>query len=136
MARKKHSVEQIIHKLREVEVLLSQGKAVAEVCRSLGITEQTDYRWRNEYSGLRMEQARRLKRLEQENTRVQRQVLGFSRDEIVSNDRIQRVEVWKSLPAGIEIAGDGVSLKLRAGMRESELTALRDQIRRRVRIRP
>jgi hypothetical protein len=70
--------------------------------------------------------------------RVRRQVLGFSRDEIVSNDRIQRVEVWKSLgkPAGIEIAGDGVSLKLRAGMRESELTALRDQIRRRVGIRP
>ena len=137
MARKKHSVEQIIHKLREVEVLLSQGKAVAEVCRSLGITEQTDYRWRNEYGGLRMEQARRLKQLEQENTRVQRQVLGFTRDEIVSNDRIQRVEVWKSLgkPAGIEIAGDGVSLKLRAGMRESELTALRDQIRRRVGIR-
>ncbi len=137
MARKKHSVEQIIHKLREVEVLPSQGKAVAEVCRSLGITEQTNYRWRNEYGGLRMEQARRLKRLEQENTRVQRQVLGFTRDEIVSNDRIQRVEVWKSLgkPAGIEIAGDGVSLKLRVGMRESELTALRDQIRRRVGIR-
>ena len=114
---------------KQAGVLLSQEKAVAEVCRSLGITEQTDYRWRNEYSGLRMEQ---------ENTRVQRQVLGFSRDEIVSNDRIQRVEVWKSLgkPAGIEIAGDGVSLKLRAGMRESELTALRDQIRRRVGIRP
>ena len=131
-------MEQIIHKLREVEVLLSQRKAVAEVCQSLGITEQTDYRWRNEYGGLRMEQARRLKRLEQENTREQRQVLGFSRDEIVSNDRIQRVEVWKSLgkPAGIEIAGDGVSLKLRARMRESELTALRDQIRRRVGIRP
>ena len=131
-------MEQIIHKLREVEVLLSQRKAVAEVCQSLGITEQTDYRWRNEYGGLRMEQARRLKRLEQENTREQRQVLGFSSDEIVSNDRIQRVEVWKSLgkPAGIEIAGDGVSLKLRARMRESELTALRDQIRRRVGIRP
>ena len=70
MPKKKHAVDQIIHKLREAEVLLSQGRTVAEVCRSLGITEQTYYRWRKEYGGLRMEQARRLKQLEQENTRL------------------------------------------------------------------
>lgn len=80
MPRKKHPVEQIIHKLREAEVLLSQGKAVAEVCRSLGITEQTYYRWRKEYGGLRMEQARRLKQLEQENTRLRRAVADLTLD--------------------------------------------------------
>ena len=80
MPRKKHSVEQIIHKLREAEVLLSQGRAVAEVCRSLGITEQTYYRWRKEYGGLRMEQVRRLKQLEQENTRLRRAVADLTLD--------------------------------------------------------
>jgi transposase-like protein len=80
MPRKKHSVEQIIHKLREAEVLLSQGRVVAEVCRSLGITEQTYYRWRKEYGGLRMEQARRLKQLEQENTRLRRAVADLTLD--------------------------------------------------------
>ncbi len=80
MPRKKHSVEQVIHKLREAEVLLSQGKAVAEVCRSLGVTEQTYYRWRKEYGGLRMEQARRLKQLEQENTRLRRAVADLTLD--------------------------------------------------------
>jgi transposase-like protein len=80
MPRKKHSVEQVIHKLREAEVLLSQGRAVAEVCRSLGITEQTYYRWRKEYGGLRMEQARRLKQLEQENTRLRRAVADLTLD--------------------------------------------------------
>lgn len=80
MPRKKHSVEQVIHKLREAEVLLSQGKAVAEVCRSLEVTEQTYYRWRKEYGGLRMEQARRLKQLEQENTRLRRAVADLTLD--------------------------------------------------------
>jgi putative transposase len=80
MPRKKHSVEQVIHKLREAEGLLSQGRAVAEVCRSLGITEQTYYRWRKEYGGLRMEQARRLKQLEQENTRLRRAVADLTLD--------------------------------------------------------
>jgi transposase-like protein len=80
MPRKKYSVEQIIHKLREAEVLLSQGKAVAEVCRALGVTEQTYYRWRREFGSLRMEQARRLKQLEQENTRLRRAVADLTLD--------------------------------------------------------
>ena len=80
MPRKKHSVEQVIHKLREAEVLLSQGGTLAEVCRALGITEQTYYRWRKEYGGLRMEQAKRLKQLEQENSRLRRAVADLTLD--------------------------------------------------------
>ena len=65
MVKRKHSVEQIIGQLREAEVELAQGRSVAEVCRSLGVTEQTYYRWRKEYGGLKMDQAKRLKVLEQ-----------------------------------------------------------------------
>ncbi len=80
MPKKKHSVEQIIHKLREAEVLLSQGKAVAEVGRSLGITEQTYYRWRKEYGGLKMVQVKRLKELEVENSRLRKAVADLTLD--------------------------------------------------------
>ena len=83
MPRKKHSVEQIIHKLREAEVLLSQGKAVAEVCRALGVTEQTYYRWRKEYGGLKMDQAKRLKQLEQENARLRRAIADLTLDKLI-----------------------------------------------------
>ena len=72
MARKKHTAEQIIAKLREAEVALASGKAVGEVCRGLAITEQTYYRWRKEYGGLKLDQARRLKELERENGRLPR----------------------------------------------------------------
>ena len=65
MVKRKHSIEQIIGKLRETEVELAQGRSVAEVCRSLGVPEQTYYRWRKEYGGLKMDQAKRLKVLEQ-----------------------------------------------------------------------
>ena len=64
MARKRHSAEQIIHKLREAEVALSQGRSVKEACKQLEVTEQTYYRWRKEYGGLRLDQAKRLKELE------------------------------------------------------------------------
>ena len=70
MSRKRHSAEQIIHKLREAEVRLAQGQAVDEVCKQLEITAQTYYRWRKEYGGLRVDQARRLKDLERENGRL------------------------------------------------------------------
>ena len=80
MVKRKHSVEQIIGKLRETEVELAQGRNVAEVCRSLGVTEQTYYRWRKEYGGLKMDQAKRLKVLEQENTRLRRAVADLTLD--------------------------------------------------------
>ena len=70
MARKRYRVEQIISKLREAEVELAKGAKTPEVCRKLGISENTYYRWRKEYGGLRVDQARRLKELEQENARL------------------------------------------------------------------
>jgi putative transposase len=69
MGRKHYSPEQIITMLREAEVFLSQGTQVAEVCRKLVVSEQSYYRWRKEYGGMKVDQARRLKQLEQENVR-------------------------------------------------------------------
>jgi putative transposase len=80
MARKRHDAAQIIAKLREAEVELSRGKKTGEVCRKLGITEQTFYRWRKEYGGLRMDQARRLKELERENARLKKVVADQALD--------------------------------------------------------
>jgi len=74
MARKKHSVEQIIRHLREAEVELAKGGTVPRVCRKLGIAQNTYYRWRKEYGGLKLDAARRLKELEQENNRLKRLV--------------------------------------------------------------
>ena len=70
MAKKRHDAAQIIAKLREAEVELARGKKTGEVCRKLGVTEETFYRWRKEYGGLRVDQARRLKELERENARL------------------------------------------------------------------
>ena len=83
MARKRFSPEQIITMLREAEVLLSQDTPVAEVCRKLNVSEQTYYRWRKEYGGMRVDQARRLKELEQENTRLKKLVADLSLDNAI-----------------------------------------------------
>lgn len=72
MARKRHSAEQIILKLREAEVALAKGQSVKDVCKQLAVTEQTYYRWRKEYGGLKVDQAKRLKELERENARLKR----------------------------------------------------------------
>ena len=80
MVRKSYTPEQIINKLREVEILLNQGANVGEACRKIGVTEQTYYRWRKEYGGMRIEQAKRLKDLEKENTRLKRLVADLSLD--------------------------------------------------------
>ncbi len=74
MARRRHTPEQIIRMLREAEVELAKGQTTGEVARKLGIAEQTYYRWRKEYGGLRVDQARRLKELEKENTRLKKLV--------------------------------------------------------------
>ncbi len=74
MPRLRHTVEQILAKLLEAEVALSKGQPVAQVCRTHGITEQTYYRWRNEYGGLKVDQVKRLKELERENSRLKRAV--------------------------------------------------------------
>ena len=83
MAKKNHSVEQIIGKLREAEVRLSQGETVGQVSRSLGITEQTYYRWRKEYGGLKVNQAKRLKELERENGRLRQAVADLTLDKLI-----------------------------------------------------
>ena len=72
MPRKRFKTEEIIQKLREAEVLLSQGKNVAEACRQIGVTDQTYYRWRKEYGGVRTDQAKRLKELDRENARLKK----------------------------------------------------------------
>jgi transposase-like protein len=78
MGRKRFSPEQIITMLREARVLLTQGTPVAEACSKLGVTEQTYYRWRKEYGGMRVEQAKRLKELEKENPRLKKLVADLS----------------------------------------------------------
>jgi transposase-like protein len=81
--KKGYSPEQIIHKLREAEVLLSQGATVGEVCRKIGVTDVTYYRWRKEYGGMRVDQAHRLKDLEQENSRLKKVVADFALDNAI-----------------------------------------------------
>ena len=83
MARKKHTVEQIISKLREAEVQLGRGSTVGDVCRSLGVTEQTYYRWRKEWGGLKLDQAKRLKILERENGQLRRAVADLTLDKLI-----------------------------------------------------
>jgi len=80
MVRKSYTPEQIISKLREAEVLLSQGATVAEASKKTSVTEQTYYRWRKEYGGMRIEQAKRLKDLEKENARLKKLVADLSLD--------------------------------------------------------
>jgi transposase-like protein len=83
MAKQRHTAEQVINKLREAEVELGRGSSVVEVCRKLGITEQTYYRWRQQYGGMRLDQARRLKQLEQENGRLKKLVADLSLDNAI-----------------------------------------------------
>ena len=80
MVRKGYTPEQIISKLREAEVLLSQGATIAEASKKVNITEQTYYRWRKEYGGMRIEQAKKLKDLEKENARLKKLVADLSLD--------------------------------------------------------
>ena len=80
MVKKGYTPEQIIDKLREAEILLSQGASIAEASKKIGATEQTYYRWRKEYGGMRLEQAKRLKELERENARLKKLVADLSLD--------------------------------------------------------
>ena len=80
MPRRRFTAEQIINHLREAEVLLSQGKSVGEVCRQLEVSENTYYRWRREYGGLEIDQAKRFKEIEKENQRLKRLVADQALD--------------------------------------------------------
>jgi transposase-like protein len=80
MARKRHTPDEIVARLRQVDVLVAQGQAVADAIRAIGVTEVTYYRWRQEFGGLRAEQVKRLKDLEAENARLRRAVADLTLD--------------------------------------------------------
>jgi len=89
MARKRYTPETIIHKLREVEILQGQGKTVAQAVKHIGISEQTFYRWRKAYGGMRVGQAKRLKELEGENTRLKRAVADLTVDKQILKEVVE-----------------------------------------------
>jgi hypothetical protein len=86
MPKKRFSAEQIVVVLRQIEVLMSQGKAAPVACREAGISQQSDYRWRKEYGGLELDQAKRMKDLERENVRLKRLVADLSLEKQVLKD--------------------------------------------------
>lgn len=83
MPRKRHRPEEIVAKLRQVEVLTSQGQSVADAVRSIGVTEVTYYRWRQEYGGLKSDQVKRLKTLETENAQLRRAISDLTLDKLI-----------------------------------------------------
>ena len=86
MPRKRRTPEQIINKLREVEVMVHQGHTIEEAARKIGVSDHTYYEWRRQYGGMRVEQARRLKELEKENARLKRLVADLSLDNAILKD--------------------------------------------------
>ena len=89
MPRKRHKPEEIVAKLRQLDVLTSQGQSVADAVRSIGVTEVTHYRWRREYGGLKVAQARRLKELEKENARLRRAVSDLTLDKLILEEAVK-----------------------------------------------
>lgn len=89
MSRKRHKPEEIVAKLRQVEVLTAQGRTMAEAIRSIGVTEVTFYRWRQEYGGLKSDQVKRLKELEAENTRLRRAVSDLTLEKLILREAAQ-----------------------------------------------
>ena len=89
MKRKKHSPDQIIRKLRQAEVMQSDGKTLGEVCQTLEISEQTFHRWRNQYGGMKAEDAKRLKELEQQNARLKTAVADLTLDKQILEEALK-----------------------------------------------
>jgi transposase-like protein len=89
MSRKRFTAEKIIGMLREAEVGLAQGKKIGEVCRSLGISEQSYYRWRRDYGGLKSTQAKRIKDLERENGRLKKAVADLTLDKLILREALE-----------------------------------------------
>lgn len=89
MKRKRHSPEQIIRKLREAEADLAKGRPVEEACKKLGVTEQTYYRWQNQYGGMKAPEAKRLKELEKENGRLKKAVADLTLDKQILQEALQ-----------------------------------------------
>ena len=89
MEKKRFTAEQIISKLREAEVLQSSGLSIVEICRQLEVKEQTYYKWRKEYGGMRIDQAKRLKEVEQENSRLKKLVADLSLDNAILKETVR-----------------------------------------------
>lgn len=89
MSRKRFTPEQIIAKLREAEVALSQGLTIRQICRQQGIAEQTYYRWRKEYGGMKVSQAKRMKELERENSRLKKTVADLTLDNLILKEALE-----------------------------------------------
>jgi len=89
MPRKRYTAEQIIGLLRQAEVELAKGRTVGEVCRTIGVSEQSYYRWRNEYGGLKVDQARKLKDIERENVRLKRAVADLTLDKLILKEALE-----------------------------------------------
>ncbi len=83
MPKKRYTPEEIVAKLRQVDVLVSQGQNIADAIRQIGVSEVTYYRWRQEYGGLKTDQVRRLKELEQENSRLRRAISDLTLDKLI-----------------------------------------------------
>ena len=90
MPRKRHKAEEIVAKLRQVDVLVSQGQAVADAVRQIGVTEVTYYRWRQEFGGLKSDQVKRLKELEGENVRLRRAISDLTLDKQMLQDVLSK----------------------------------------------
>jgi putative transposase len=89
MPRKTHTAEEIVAKLRQVDVLVAQGQSIAAAVKAIGVTEQSYYRWRNEYGGLKLDQVKRLKELEAENTRLRRAVSDLTLDKLILQEALR-----------------------------------------------
>lgn len=86
MGRKRHSPEEVIGKLREAEVLIARGQTTPQAAKAIGVAEQTYYRWRREYGGMKVDQAKRLKELERENQRLRRAVSDLTLDKMILSE--------------------------------------------------
>lgn len=89
MKRKRHSPEQIVRKLREAETSLATGAVLEDVCKQLGVSENTYYRWQNEYGGMKREEVKRLKELEKENTRLKKAVAELTLDKQILQEALR-----------------------------------------------
>ena len=136
MAKAKHTIEQIISKLGRAEMEFAQGRTIPQVCRSMGVTERTYYRWRKEYGGLKMDQAKRLKELDQENARLRRVVADLTLDKHIntSNDQFLTILFHGLLNRAPDQAAFNIFLaELQAGLASfvallTQGTATRDQL--------
>lgn len=90
MSKKRHTAEEVVTKLREADVLVGKGQTIDEACRQLGITNQTYYKWRKEYGGLQVDQAKRLKELELENGRLRKVVADLVMDNTILKEAARR----------------------------------------------